>query len=205
MIAKMDRSANPDNQIHKTLETDVHEYLELRGFWLFAMTYHERLSANEVTTLSRQYDPVSLYIRGRADRVAIHTELGVSFEWEAKTGDSYRNAAIEILPLLHHISKIPMHVPCLYTYRNANHGHDGGFWVDKMPPIMRAMFPTNPRWGDTEWLQDAFASVFPDTEIRQTAPCAGSGDPYVLISGDEIEALSDWKWEIDNFVERQTP
>ena len=194
-----------DDPNHAALEARVETYLQDKGFSVWQMTYHECLPKELATTLSRQFDETSLYLRGRADRVAIGHD--VSFEYECKTtstGD-YKNIAVEVLPLLHHLLQTRLGVRCLYAHWNTITGREVGFWVKDRPPVELAWFPPNGRWGDATWLRHACLELLPEARPK-TAPVKGSGDPFVLIAADTAEMLPHWKMQIDRFIdELQTP
>lgn len=191
-----------DDPHHKRLESDVADYLHQAGCFVFSLTYHDHCDPETIKALSRQFNPTALYIRGRSDRIACDGKSNVSFEWEAKTSTgTRRSAAIELLPFLHHLAKAELYVQCLYVYRNSIVGQDAGWWMRDPPVVQRVMFPQAQRWGDTEWLQKACAHLLPNTTIVRGGSSAGSGDPFLIIAGDVIDALPDWRKLIDDRLE----
>jgi len=78
----------PENQAHEKLEQDAKDFLSELGFLTDEATYHTVMNLEVKDRLSRIYTPTSLYLRGRADRIAVHKSLPLVFEWEAKTHES---------------------------------------------------------------------------------------------------------------------
>lgn len=192
-------SISPDWKPHGDLEKRVGEELERLGYYNVALTYHSALPKEVADLLSRRYSPTALYIRGRADRLAIHKTIPVEFEWEVKTAlnPRYQNMAVEALPLIHHINKMRLGVSCLYAYHNPYTNHHAGFWVEELPEICAVNIPS--RWSrDTvQWFTDVFKRQWPTAPINLTTYKAGSGDPYVLIHSEVVERLSHWQTLID--------
>lgn len=186
---------NVDYQPHKALESDVKEFLHANGFFTDEVTYHSRLPRNMVDLLSKRWSPTALYLRGRADRIAIHKTMPVEFEWECKTHGAvkYNDMAIEALPLAHHITKARLDVKCLYIYRNPFEQKEYGFWVNDIPGIRCCNIPS--RWdGEMKnFFTRVFMSSYPGVTLNYPIHSNGSGDPYLLINHDEIIKLSNWK------------
>ena len=130
-----------DYKPHKNLEDDVTDYLLDKGFIVHQSTYHEVMPRVLARILSLRFSLTALYLRGRADRIAIHRELPIEFEWEAKTHarKDKRDLTIEALPLVHHMAKSRLGVDCLYAARV--HGKDVGFWVSNLPEIKCVFLP----------------------------------------------------------------
>jgi len=188
-------NTTPDNPEHIQLENDVRKYLSGLGFLTDEATYHSVMNPKVKDRLSHIYTPTSLYIRGRADRIAVHTQYDIVFEWEAKTHTSkkYHDMTLEALPLCHHLAKIQLDVECLYVYRDSIVGYDCGFWVKDIPPIRVIMIPE--RWGraKSDWFKDQFTRFWPETKIRTTPAYGGSGDPFVIIDQSIVAKLSHWQ------------
>ena len=191
---------------HSDLEEDVRQYLAARGFWTTELTYHECLPGEWVRKLQDRWSPTALYIRGRADRLAMHPTAEVEFEWEAKTHKSSRkhDLCIEALPLLHHLLKGRVDVQCLYIYRNPFVNEEVGFWTDVMPKIREVHIPQ--RWDDEQmsWFHQVLETYFPRIPLRETYWNAtkGSGDPYIIIDRSVVRDMPHWKAAVDSLLDR---
>ena len=127
----------PDYKPHSDLQDRVSTYLISRGFVVDDAPYHEKMTREVSDRLKQQRNPTALYLRGRADRVAVHKILDLSFEWECKTHSSrkYSDICIEAMPFFHHRSRYEMSgVKCLYIYENPFNGESYGFWAHQ--PIL---------------------------------------------------------------------
>lgn len=183
---------------HSELESDASEFMERRGYFVdIKATYHERLPRRIARLLGFRYDPTSLYLRARADRIAVHQTLPIQFEWEAKTHRSikYHDMTIEALPLIYHLRKAELGVKCLYIYRDKYFDpvRDIGFWVDQMPPIRMAMIPE--RWeGDIgDWYFELITRHLPGVRVQRGGHTAGTDDPFVIIDESYLLDLVDWR------------
>jgi hypothetical protein len=162
-------------------------------------TYHSALTADVSLLLANRYDLTSLYLRGRADRIAIHSTLPVTFEWECKThlSTKYQDLTLELLPLMHHLVKAALGVECLYCCRNPHTGQDCGFWAAEIPAVRDVWIP--PRWpqANRELLKTRARRRFPAARLMERTT-AGSKDPFVIIAEPTVVALPDWRALIEN-------
>lgn len=185
----------PENQAHEKLEQDAKDFLSELGFLTDEATYHTVMNLEVKDRLSRIYTPTSLYLRGRADRIAVHKSLPLVFEWEAKTHESrnLHDMLLEALPLCHHLIKAQLDVECLYVYRNPHKNHEAGFWIKDIPTVRIIMIPS--RWSGDQisWFTGQFKRFFPETDIRSTGSNAGSGDPFLIIDESTVTRLPHWK------------
>jgi hypothetical protein len=185
----------PDHEPHKQLETDVAEFLESLDFAVEEMTYHDKMSDLVRERLSHIYTPTSLYLRGRADRSAIHRTKQIVFEWEAKThgGSKYHNMALEAMPFIHHLTRAQHCVRCLYCYRDPERGYECGFWIEKHPPIWQIKVPS--RWnGNLKfWFEQQFEMFLSDIPVMNLNGTGGSDDPFLLIKENDVQQLPGWK------------
>lgn len=190
------------NQYHDEFEQTIREFLTARDFLTDQSTYHAALRPETAAELSRRYSPTALYIRGRADRIAIHRFLPLEFEWEAKTTDKkwHRNLAIEAYPLIHHIMKARTGVRCLYAYWNPHTGAEAGFWTHQIPRIREIKLPN--RWSEAQrtWFKRLFAQYLPGIYVDDQCEANGSKDPFVIIDGTTVHALADWRQLIDEAI-----
>lgn len=198
-------TARTDDPRHAKLEDDVAEFLDSMGFLHDAATYHAAMRPEVVKRLQGLDTPTSLYLRGRADRVAVHKTLPICFEWECKTkaprwNDSRAgngvDLTVEALPLAHHVMKSRLGVRALYVYRDEFQNIECGFWNHQLPPI-RDLWVT-PR-GDgiknylfTVWPPDCFKYVF--REVRN------SNDPFVVFERSVILGLRNWRDQIGDLI-----
>lgn len=183
---------------HGTLETDVTAALKALDFFVTMAVYHEVMSPAVKRRLQRITEPTALYIRHRADRIAVHKTKDLVFEWEAKTHVSQRrhDMTIEVLPLIHHMAKSRLGVRCLYVYRNTYRGHDAGFWVHDLGsiPIRCVMIPA--RWRESwfsEWITEMCREWLPTVGVVETPHNDGSGDPFVIIDEKVVSKMQPWR------------
>lgn len=151
--------------------------------------------------LSRRWSMTALYLRGRADRIAIHKTKPIEFEWEAKTHHNprYSDLTIEFLPLVHHISKVKLGVKCLYVF-NIN-GVDGGFWAHDLPQIRQIHFPPRVEYNLTrKFIMPLMKSYFPNASIYESV-VNGSNDPFVIFDKSVIGKSRHWKELIDELLD----
>jgi hypothetical protein len=186
---------SPDYAPHQTLERRVADYLHESEFETGNSTYHETYAPALRRILQRTFEPTSLYIRAKADRVAAHRTLPLVFEWDAKTHKSsqYADCTLEVLPIALHLANAAFDVRCLYAYHNPFTGHECGFWIHDMPRVRAIHIPD--RWTPPlkKWFGMMFFSYFPDTPVRETRWRGGSGDPYLIIDRYDVEQLPHWQ------------
>jgi len=186
----------PGGPEHKKLEEDVQDFLQERKFIVTEATYHTVLPTIARVRLQEVYSPTALYVRGRADRIAIHKRRDIVFEWEAKTHESeeYHDMTLEALPLCHHLIKAQLDVECLYVYRNPHKNHEVGFWIRDLPAIRNIMIPER-RWSSEQvnWFESQFRSLLPETKIIRITRSRGTGDPFLIIDESVVSKLFHWK------------
>lgn len=194
-------SINPEYEPHKVLEERVKEYLIEKGFFVVQAPYHTTMPDSIVKLLGRRNSPSSLYLRGRADRIAIHRIKEIEFEWEAKThySQNKHDMTIEALPLAFHLAKAQWGVRCLYIYWNPFTDHEVGFWMHELPDMRVILIPRN-RWDENHrlWFQGIFRHHFPGVPV--SAPIIrsdGSLDPFAIIDESVFDTLPHWKELID--------
>lgn len=183
---------------HQTLEADVDAYLRDAGFLTFAAPYHATMPHEIQERLAFNYSYTSLYLRARADRIAIHESSPLVFEWEVKTHDNSRfpNLCIELLPFMHHVQKASLGVRCLYVFRIPYTGQEGGFWVNKRPAMRDAWITSRV----TKWragLVDRVRCMFPEASVYEKDPRGGSKDPFLIIDQSEVARQKHWSILID--------
>jgi hypothetical protein len=192
-------SVNDPN--HSRLEADVKHHLSECGFLVDDATYHNNMDPAVVRRLQYMDNPTSLYCRGRADRIAIHTRHPVCFEWECKTKSEYRHdkpdAFIEALPVAHHILKARLGVRILYVYRDDYMPLEVGIWADDLMGTISEVRIT-PRARAIAGLSGYLRGVFGD-KCRDTHGRGGSGDAYCVIERRNLEG--DWRDEVSSELE----
>jgi hypothetical protein len=180
---------------HDVLEGHVADELQSLGYLVTRATYHEVMNEEVANRLKGIYDPTALYVRGRADRIAVHRYHPTVFEFEAKTHESerYNDLTIEALPMVHHIARCRLGVRCLYVYHNPAELFPRGFWVGSMPRVRDLWIPG--RWQPlmAEFFRKTFSEFFPGIEIKMGARVSGSGDPFLVVAESDVLALPDWR------------
>jgi hypothetical protein len=191
----------PDYEPHAALEEDVTSYMKSIGFLVDSAPYHDKMNSEIVQALQYIYAPTALYLRGRADRIAVHRNPPLVFQWEAKTHISQRwhDCCLEALPFCHHISSARLDVECLYVYRDPFKNRDVGFWVSSYPDIREIKIPTS-RWSDEQlhYFEFQFRQFLPGTRINRLRRTKGSDDPFLIIDEKVIASLPHWKTVIDD-------
>lgn len=185
----------PIRAFHDKLEESLHQQFQKLGFETFQLPYHETLSSDMVDILKNRWSPTALYIRGRADRLAIHKELPIEFEWEVKTHESrqHHDITLEALPLLHHIQKSVLGVECLYIHYNRHTERYSAFWVNNIPPV-RVYLPL--RWPQESEIHQFYKQILADgfrTNPIELTKVKGSGDPFIVIPQMWADDLPAWE------------
>jgi hypothetical protein len=187
---------SPEIKSHSVLQDDVTSFLDDQGFLIASAAYHDVMRPDPVRRLQAMRNLTALYVRARADRVAIHKRWDLTFQFELKTNTGvHQNMAIEALPLAHHIASSKLGNETLYIYRGE--GVEGGFWASDPLPIECLKLPS--KWQD---LRPFLASAFPGVRIDSIPRVSGSGDPFIVISKARLPmVLVNWRDEIKAKVE----
>ena len=201
--------ANINDPTHKALEQDAIDLFKEYGFSISEATYHSVMDDSVVKILQDLWTPTALYLRGRADRVAVRKSPPMALQWEAKTHESkkYHDMTLEVLPVCAYLALCRLGIDCLYVYRDpptiknkeiVHLGYEKGFWICNIPDPRVIMIPQ--RWPTqalnqvwTEKCKDRIRSFFPDTPIRITNQNYGSGDPFLIIDESVVVNLPDWR------------
>lgn len=190
----------PDDPRHQRIQDEVDRFLVDQGFAITSCTYHDAWPKEMVDIIKKRWSPTALYLRGRADRVAIHRSLPVEFEYEIKSGQpSSRDMLVEALPLLHHIAKARLGVLCLYAYL-APDDSDRGFWCHSVPPIRDVFLPRGCRGDD---LSAMYVKILTDGfgKCRRLGVTRGSDDPFCVIDAKSVSILPGWRTLIAESIE----
>lgn len=183
---------------HRVLEADITAYLVEAGYAVESAPYHDTYDPDVAALLKRRDSPTALYLRARADRVAVHRTQPVEFEWEAKThlSETRHDLTIELFPLLLHRLHARVGVACLYCCRIR--GQDVGCWADRLP-ILTVMRPTG-RPHRAAWERSLVEQFAPDARVIDLATCVGSGDPFVVVPLAVWRTWDDWRVLIDALI-----
>lgn len=182
--------AHPSDPHHAALEADVIAHATANAWAVGSATYHTVMPEPVRLALQRCWDPAALYVRGRADRVAVKDQRCVLFETKTNSG-RYLRASIEALPVSFYIR---LGVRCLYVYRDVKDGFEAAFWTDAMPSIDVIFLPD--RWTTQlrQFFRDQFRHVWPDAAIQPIHAVNGSNDPYLCVSRESmIAAAVPWR------------
>lgn len=192
-----------NNADHRKLITDALEYLGARQYYTSdESTYHEILPEEQQRLLQKDYDPTAMYVRSRADRLAVHPVPGRTTYFDAKSSrydGPTPYAFIELVPLMFHEIAAKHGVRCLYIFRRYTGSTfiDYGWWSGLLPRIIDIKFPCDSRRTDASWVNTMASTVF--SEVSQsTAPfMRGSGTPYASMY---VEDCQPWQQLIDQIV-----
>lgn len=187
---------------HDEFEKLVSKKLEMMGFKMAKAGYHDVYSEDIVNLLRSRFSFTALYIRMRADRIAIHANLPIEFELEIKTNAGpHANMAIEAFPIAIHRLLEQYGVRCLYIYCDFVRNLEKGFWVEEMPMPSKIYIPD--RWNNKKIQQfrEFFTYVFPDIPIKLTKRKYGSGDPFLIIQEEKIYNLPNWETVIARLLQ----
>lgn len=181
----------------------MRQHFESLGFYTDEATYHEVMSEEVRDRLASIYEPTSLYIRGRADRIAVHKHQPLVCQWEAKTHDTRgrHDMLIELLPFLHHLNASELGVKVIYAYQDRHIGIAGGFWVAEHPPV-RQIFLTD-RMPDSLLgpVNSMLATYMSRVPVRRNyRPTFGSGDPFFIVDEKDVRAMRHWAELVDEFA-----
>lgn len=182
----------PDDPLHERLLGRVDGWLTENGFLLSSTTYHDAWPASMIDLIKNRWSATALYLRGRADRLAVHRELPLEFEYEAKACRPTRpNLAIEALPLMHSLDRAKRHVRILYACTDQK-GADRGFWCHKPPSFSRMFLPENAYRNRARYYGGLLAAEF--GKPKTIAPVReGSGDPFILVREADLLRLASWQ------------
>ena len=199
----MPLKVSPNDPNHAKLQEDVVKFLTDKGFWITEDTHHTTMPSPLVHRLSEINTPTSLYIRTRADLVAVHHSLNLVIQVEVKTrcGKS-PNVAIEAIPLMFHREMSSVAVDTLYIYRDPIDPWEFGFWVKEMPTPDALFVPKKWNHRMYQYVTALSRSRFPVVKIVES-DVEGSGDPYYLWKRDWLKDQVDWRVLIDERIEQE--
>jgi hypothetical protein len=178
---------------HSQFEQEVAEFLKTQGMTIpNSMTYHDVMEKQHKKFFSTNDTATTLYIRGRADRLAYLPSgapdvAPVVFEWECKTCPSYEDLAFEVLPFLHSLMKVGLGVRILYAIRNFLTKRDYGFWVGTPIEFREANLCCR-----NTWIGKHVEHLLPGLKIINKSS-GGSKDPFIIIDKSVAPSLPDWR------------
>jgi len=200
--------ARTDDKYHAELEREVDEYLRSHGFIVpSAVTYHEVWPAEIKNLVASRQSMTALYLRSRADRVAIHADLPIEFEWECKTNQKYFDLSFEALPFMHHLAKARLGVRCLLCIWNLRSGFHHGTWIswEVVDNIREIRVPDKCRMTDKEAFIRCCEELLPQVRVKPTGGTnGGSNDPFVVIDKSLAPAFPHWHDLIDDLFSRDS-
>ena len=172
-----------------------------------SIAYHEVWSEATRALLASRFDFTSLYLRSRADRIAIHRSAHLTFEWECKcmpNTSERRNLAVEALPLItHFLLNTHFGVNCLYVCKDSAGVYgERGFWteVGYLPKIEVIHIPRRWKLNRRNGFRAIFKEELPGISVRDVDHRSGSGDPYALISEATFASLLDWRDLVKDYL-----
>jgi hypothetical protein len=180
----------PDYEPHAKLENVAVEFLGQLGYDIFQQTYHESFPRKVIELLQRNFSVASLYIRSRADRVAISQIRQFEFEIKTHFNPKYNDLTIELFPFLMHRNKRDF-IDCIYICQV--HKHEFGFWVSDPPAPKRIIVPPIPKNEKVKVFIDEHKRFFGNTPISYDRKMNGSNDPCVIFGHEQIKHLNHWQ------------
>lgn len=183
----------PDFKPHSELEREAITYISGCGYFIMSLCYHEVMPRDIKNKLQLLFSLSALYIRSRADRLAIHRSQDRQFEFECKThvNQKYNDLTLEIYPALMHLSKRDF-IDTLYIVEV--NGRQGGFWVSHFPTVRQIIIPGRPKnQRVASFIILNAPRFFPGVPVYESWSVNGSGDPFAIIDKSEIAQLPDWR------------
>jgi hypothetical protein len=194
----------PDAKYHTWLEKNAADYLVSKDFYVGAAPYHAVCEEDMAERLQEIFTLDALYLRGRADRIAVHKTQPIAFELEVKSlwdKRSGSNFTVEALPLLRHRKNCELlDLGCLYICYHPRYECHFGFWACDLPPIAKVDIPRRQEYEPIKPQLMEWFSTF-GAEIRIKKRWKGSGDPYIIIRRSDFVELPHWKILIDDLLE----
>ncbi|MFH0938262.1 MAG: hypothetical protein V1899_03140 [Planctomycetota bacterium] len=180
---------DPSFEPHAKLEDIAVNYIQACGYSIHAQTYHETLPQTIQDLLIKSHSISALYVRGRADRLAIGRNRIFEFEIKTHSSKQYSDLSLEVLPLLIHLQKRRF-IDCLYVCRV--NSQEFGFWVSRLPKIRTIFIPPVRKNEFVASLVEEFAVRNEVTDLNRRS-ANGSCDPFVIIDKSVVASLCDWR------------
>jgi hypothetical protein len=183
----------PDFKPHSELERAAIEYISGCGYFIISLCYHEVMPREIKERIRFLFSLSALYVRSRADRLAIHRSQDKQFEFECKahSNKNYSDLAIEAYPAMMHLAKRDF-IDTLYIFEV--NGRQGGFWVSHFPTVRQIIIPGRPQnQRVAPFIILNAPKFFPGVPVYESWPVNGSGDPFAIIDQSEIAQLPDWR------------
>ena len=179
-----------DHKPHKDLQSNVTQFLLANDFITYDDTYATNATELIRQILSYRFSPTALKLRTKADLFAIHKTIKSEFFIEFKTDTKYKNLAIELFPLLCHISDSGFGIKCLYIFQVS--GICGGFWVYSLPKIRQIFFSSRIEYANINPILRKLTCVLLPNIPTSERSTQGSGDPFCIIDEAEIKKCISW-------------
>jgi hypothetical protein len=173
---------------HSTLEAEISSHATGCGWLVASATYHDVMPEPMRIALARCYAPAALYVRFRADRIAVREQCCIPFEVKTTAGARFPVAA---LPLSHHVRQ---GIPVLYVLRHLTTGREWAFWTHKLPAFCEVVIPD--AWSERmrDYFTQRFYEIWPAAYIGTMPKNGGSNHPLIYFTFDALDAASiDWR------------
>lgn len=189
---------NVNDHHHDGLMEEFKDHLKKKGYLWYEADYGSIAGDDCKDTLRKRTAPSSVFLRTRADRIAVRHDC--EFEFDAKTKqNAYDDIAIEALPLIHHSLIFSYFaLRCIYAFRWIQREcPDVGFFVDmEFCSLVDTVWIFT--WRDdmaqvNEWMRQAQPTFFPNAEVRELRGCRGSGDPMAIVSAHKARKMPHWE------------
>lgn len=175
---------------HNQFEAGACLEMNVLGFDVLSACYHEVFGALLTERLKAIDSATAWYIRGRADRVAIHRQLPLVFEMEFKSRRGTTDGLmLPLVQFLHHVAQSALGVRCLYA-ADVN-GKRVGFWANSAIPACWVAIPR--KWGADQatWMYRMTKTYFPKITF-QRGDYNGSNNPFIVIDKEDVVKMPDW-------------
>lgn len=186
----------------------INNYFKPRGFMLSKSGYHDIFPKEMVNALAKKYDPTSLYLRARTDRIATHPTLYESFQVEIKTHvtESQNDILFEVMPfIIHKLLYDNLGIRCLYIYSPTLLPIlPYCLWIHEIINQSQLKSIDIPqRWANDTTRYEMFHRIikaaFPGIEPRHPY-VKGSGDPYIILTEKSITNWRKLEIELENIL-----
>lgn len=193
---------------HARLESDVIEFLTARDFLTASATYHEVFEDGIAEMLKWRQSAAAVFVRHRADRIAVHKSLPLEFEWDAKcsyhANDSFWKRGmifLDLVPYAYARNLLELGISTLYCCRERKSGLDVGFWSHEVQDGLIDTINIPPRWlgPERDYYEYLVRTMFPSCEPASFRT-GGSNDPYIKLVMPEELPERDWREVIEKTV-----
>jgi len=187
------------NHHHTVLQAAVREFIQRHGWHVLEVVYHHE-GVGDTSLLQRAGDPTALYVRTLPDMVITNGQKALLLEVKTNISTRYANATPELFPIIAARSLWnDLRVQTLYIYENLHAGISAAWLAHQVFRDVRVsaiyIGTQRPDWKRSldrirDW-QDS--GIIPRDIKIVTASTGGSGDPYVVISENQLRNLPTWQ------------